>query len=49
MPAAELDGLALHCLDRGEGEALLLIAGIPAVADDWDSLALRRLEAFLGD
>ena len=52
MPQAELDdGLALGYIDRGEGQALLLIAGIPAVADDWDSLALplsasRRVIAY---
>jgi pimeloyl-ACP methyl ester carboxylesterase len=41
MPQAELDdGLALRFIDRGTGQALLLIAGIPAVADDWDPLAL---------
>lgn len=40
MPVAELDGgLALHYIDRGDGEPLLLIAGIPAIADDWDALA----------
>ena len=30
----------LHVIDRGAGDPpLLLIAGIPAVADDWDALA----------
>jgi len=52
MPVAELgDGLALHYIDRGQGDALLLIAGIPAVAGDWDSLAVplsasRRVIAY---
>jgi hypothetical protein len=42
MPAAELeDELALHYIDRGAGSALLLIAGIPAIADDWDSWRCR--------
>ena len=39
MPTASLDGLNLHYEDRGAGPALLLIAGIPAVASDWAPLA----------
>jgi len=40
MPTAALDeGLELHYEDRGDGPVLLLIAGIPAIADDWDALA----------
>ena len=56
MPNAALeDGLALHYLDRGESRAgavpILLIPGIPAVAGDWDPLALplsasRRVIAY---
>jgi pimeloyl-ACP methyl ester carboxylesterase len=52
VPVAELpDGLALHYIDRGAGRPLLLIAGIPAIADDWDSLAVplsasRRVIAY---
>jgi 3-oxoadipate enol-lactonase len=53
VPVAELDGgPALHYIDRGEGGTpLLLIAGIPAVADDWDALAVplsdsRRVIAY---
>jgi 3-oxoadipate enol-lactonase len=55
VPAAELsDGLALHYIDRGAGVGgtpILLIAGIPAIADDWDSLAVplsasRRVIAY---
>jgi 3-oxoadipate enol-lactonase len=41
----------LHRIDRGAGKPLLLIAGIPAIADDWDALAeplsaSRRVIAF---
>ena len=41
MPEAELGDLVLHYEDRGDpgARALLLIAGIPAIADDWSSLA----------
>jgi pimeloyl-ACP methyl ester carboxylesterase len=39
VPTASLDGLNLHYEDRGAGPALLLIAGIPAVASDWAPLA----------
>jgi len=56
VPTARLPGgLALHYLDRGEdragGTPVLLIAGIPAIAEDWDSLAvplsaLRRVIAY---
>lgn len=52
MPVAELaDGLALHYTDRGAGPPLLLIAGIPAIAEDWDALAMplsasRRVIAY---
>jgi pimeloyl-ACP methyl ester carboxylesterase len=56
VPTAQLaDGLALHYIERGEGGAgrtpVLLIAGIPAIADDWDALAVplsasRRVIAY---
>jgi 3-oxoadipate enol-lactonase len=51
MPSAAVNGIELHYTDRGEGPALLLIAGIPAVADDWDALAVplsanRRVIAY---
>jgi 3-oxoadipate enol-lactonase len=43
MPAARLDkheaGLELHYEERGRGPALLLIAGIPAIASDWAAVA----------
>jgi 3-oxoadipate enol-lactonase len=39
MPRAELGELELHYEERGSGPALLLIAGIPAIADDWAALA----------
>ena len=38
MPIAELTGLRLHYEERGSGSPLLLIAGIPAIANDWDAL-----------
>lgn len=39
MPRAELGDLELHFEERGSGLALLLIACIPAIANDWASLA----------
>jgi pimeloyl-ACP methyl ester carboxylesterase len=39
MAIVEAGGIELHYLERGSGPALLLIAGIPAIADDWDVLA----------
>jgi pimeloyl-ACP methyl ester carboxylesterase len=39
MPVARLKDIELHYEDRGEGRPLLLIAGIPAIADDWRALA----------
>jgi pimeloyl-ACP methyl ester carboxylesterase len=39
MPIATLSDVDLHYEQRGEGPALLLIAGIPAIADDWAALA----------
>ncbi len=39
MPIVEAGGIELHYLERGGGQPLLLIAGIPAIADDWDALA----------
>jgi pimeloyl-ACP methyl ester carboxylesterase len=39
VPRARVGDIELHYEERGSGEPLLLIAGIPAVASDWDSLA----------
>lgn len=39
MGTAELGELRLHYEDSGAGRPLLLIAGIPAVADDWAPLS----------
>jgi pimeloyl-ACP methyl ester carboxylesterase len=41
VPTAALDGLDLHYEERGSGPPLLLVPGIPAVADDWAPLAER--------
>ncbi len=45
MPGAELPGLSLHYDEQGAGRALLLIAGIPAIASDWAPLACGLAEA----
>lgn len=45
MPTAELAGVSLHHEERGHGPALLLIAGIPAIASDWEPLASRLAES----
>jgi 3-oxoadipate enol-lactonase len=45
MALAELSGLNLHYEDRGDGPALLLIAGIPAIASDWEPLGGRLARA----
>jgi 3-oxoadipate enol-lactonase len=39
VPIAVLDDVELYYEERGQGAALLLIAGIPAVASDWAALA----------
>jgi len=39
MLVAKLEDGELSYVDRGTGDPLLLIAGIPAVADDWSALA----------
>ncbi len=39
MPVVRRNDIKLHYEDRGEGKPLLLIAGIPAVADDGRALA----------
>jgi 3-oxoadipate enol-lactonase len=39
VPAAKLNNVELNYDDRGGGKPLLLIAGIPAIADDWRALA----------
>jgi pimeloyl-ACP methyl ester carboxylesterase len=36
---ARVGDIELHVEARGDGEPLLLIAGIPAIADDWTALA----------
>jgi pimeloyl-ACP methyl ester carboxylesterase len=41
VPTAELGDLDLHYEERGSGPAMLLVAGIPAVASDWAPLAER--------
>jgi pimeloyl-ACP methyl ester carboxylesterase len=41
VPTAELGGLELHYEERGSGRPMLLIAGIPAIANDWAPLAER--------
>jgi 3-oxoadipate enol-lactonase len=45
VPIAELDDLELHYEERGSGRPMLLVAGIPAVADDWAPLAERLSES----
>jgi len=45
VPIADLGELSLHYEDRGSGQPLLLIAGIPAVASDWEPLAGRLAHA----
>jgi pimeloyl-ACP methyl ester carboxylesterase len=44
MPFAELSGLNLYYEEHGDGPPILLIAGIPAIADDWEPLSLRLAE-----
>jgi 3-oxoadipate enol-lactonase len=39
VPIAVLDDVELYYEERGQGPALLLIAGIPAIASDWAALA----------
>jgi pimeloyl-ACP methyl ester carboxylesterase len=39
MPFARLSDVELYYEERGEGPALLLIAGIPAIANDWLTVA----------
>jgi 3-oxoadipate enol-lactonase len=41
VATAVLDDLELHYEERGSGRPLLLVPGIPAVADDWGPLAER--------
>ncbi len=45
MPTAELTDLSLHYEEWGDGQPLLLIAGIPAIASDWAQLASRLGDA----
>jgi pimeloyl-ACP methyl ester carboxylesterase len=45
VPTAVLDGLSLHYEERGAGFPVLLIAGIPAVASDWEQLARPLAES----
>lgn len=41
MPTAALSDLEVYYEEWGEGAPLLLVAGIPAIANDWTSLAER--------
>ena len=41
MSFAELSALSLHYEERGAGPPILLIAGIPAIANDWEPVSLR--------
>ena len=41
MPVAALDGLELYYEERGSGRPILLVPGIPALANDWAPLAER--------
>ena len=36
MACVEIRDLSLHYEEWGEGPAILLIAGIPAIANDWE-------------
>src|ERR1700730_7632691 len=45
MPLAELPGLNVHYEEHGAGSPMLLIAGIPAIANDWEPLSLRLADA----
>jgi pimeloyl-ACP methyl ester carboxylesterase len=38
---AQLPGLRLHYEERGDGLPIMLIAGIPAIASDWEPLSMR--------
>lgn len=46
MPTVELDEVDLYYERRGEGPALLLIAGLPATAKDWRPFAERLADSF---
>jgi 3-oxoadipate enol-lactonase len=41
VPTAQLADLELHYVERGSGQPLLLVPGIPAIASDWAPLADR--------
>lgn len=41
MSLAELSGLSLFYEEHGNGPPILLIAGIPAIANDWEPLSMR--------
>jgi 3-oxoadipate enol-lactonase len=41
MSLAELSGLSLHYEEHGDGSPILLIAGIPAIANDWEPVSMR--------
>ncbi len=45
MPLAELPGLSLYYEEQGSGPPMLLIAGIPAIANDWEPVAVRLVDA----
>jgi alpha/beta hydrolase fold len=40
------DGVRIHYEDRGEGPALLLVPGIPAISSDWAPLSERLAGRF---
>jgi 3-oxoadipate enol-lactonase len=41
MSLAELSGLSLYYEEHGAGPPIVLIAGIPAIANDWGALSMR--------
>ena len=45
MSLAKLSGLSLHYEEHGDGPPVLLIAGIPAIADDWEPVSVRLAQA----
>jgi pimeloyl-ACP methyl ester carboxylesterase len=45
MSLAELSGLSLYYEDHGVGPPVVLIAGIPAIANDWEPLSMRLADA----
>lgn len=45
MALAHLRGLTLHYEEHGDGPPILLIAGIPAIANDWEPITVRLAQA----